>query len=35
VGIHILRLRRKFEADADRPARIPTLHGHGYKFAPV
>ena len=35
VDTHILRLRRKFEADADRPAWILTLHGHGYKFAAV
>src|SRR5262247_2006336 len=35
VDTHILRLRRKFEADADRPVWILTLHGHGYKFATV
>ena len=35
VDTHILRLRRKFEADADRPVWILTLHGHGYKFAAV
>ncbi len=33
VDTHVLRLRRKFEADADRPVWILTLHGHGYKFA--
>jgi DNA-binding response OmpR family regulator len=35
VDMHILRLRKKFEADADRPIWILTLHGHGYKFATV
>ena len=35
VDTHILRLRKKFEADADRPVWILTLHGHGYKFATV
>jgi DNA-binding response OmpR family regulator len=35
VDTHILGLRRKFEADADRPAWILTLPGHGYKFAAV
>ena len=35
VDTHVLRLRRKFEADADRPVWILTLHGHGYKFAAV
>jgi DNA-binding response OmpR family regulator len=33
VDMHVLRLRRKFEPDADRPVWILTLHGHGYKFA--
>jgi two-component system alkaline phosphatase synthesis response regulator PhoP len=33
VDTHILRLRRKFEADPDRPAFILTAHGQGYKFA--
>ena len=32
VDTHVLRLRRKFEADADRPVWILTFHGHGYKF---
>ena len=32
VDTHILRLRRKFEADPDRPAFILTVHGHGYRF---
>jgi DNA-binding response OmpR family regulator len=35
VDTHILRLRRKFEADPERPVWILTLHGHGYKFAAV
>ncbi len=35
VDTHILRLRKKFEADADQPVWILTLHGHGYKFAAV
>jgi DNA-binding response OmpR family regulator len=34
VDTHILRLRRKFEADPDRPAFILTAHGQGYRFAP-
>ena len=33
VDTHILRLRRKFEADPDRPAFILTVHGQGYTFA--
>jgi DNA-binding response OmpR family regulator len=33
VDTHVLRLRRKFEPDVDRPLWILTLHGHGYKFA--
>ena len=35
VDTHILRLRRKFEADPDRPAFILTVHGQGYRFAPI
>jgi two-component system alkaline phosphatase synthesis response regulator PhoP len=35
VDTHVLRLRRKFEADPDRPAWILTVHGQGYKFAAV
>jgi two-component system alkaline phosphatase synthesis response regulator PhoP len=35
VDTHILRLRRKFEADPDRPAFILTVHGQGYKFREV
>jgi two-component system alkaline phosphatase synthesis response regulator PhoP len=33
VDTHVLRLRRKFESDPDRPAFILTVHGQGYKFA--
>jgi two-component system alkaline phosphatase synthesis response regulator PhoP len=33
VDTHILRLRRKFEVDPDRPAWILTVHGQGYRFA--
>jgi DNA-binding response OmpR family regulator len=33
VDTHVLRLRRKFEADPDRPAWILTVHGQGYRFA--
>ena len=32
VDTHILRLRRKFETDPDRPAFILTVHGQGYRF---
>jgi DNA-binding response OmpR family regulator len=32
VDTHVLRLRRKFETDPDRPQRILTVHGQGYKF---
>ncbi|MBI2156230.1 MAG: response regulator transcription factor [Candidatus Rokubacteria bacterium] len=32
VDTHILRLRRKFEADPNRPAVIETVHGQGYRF---
>jgi len=35
LDTHILPLRGKFEADADHPVWILTLHGHGYKFANV
>ena len=35
VDTHVLRLRRKFEADPDRPAFIITVHGQGYKFTEV
>ena len=33
VDTHILRLRRKFEVDPDRPLLILTVHGQGYKFS--
>ncbi len=33
VDTHVLRLRRKLEADPDRPLLIQTVHGQGYKFA--
>ena len=33
VDTHVLRLRRKFETDPERPAWILTVHGQGYKFA--
>jgi DNA-binding response OmpR family regulator len=32
VDTHILRLRRKFEPDPDRPVWIETVHGQGYKL---
>jgi DNA-binding response OmpR family regulator len=32
VDTHVLRLRRKFEADPDGPALIETAHGQGYRF---
>jgi DNA-binding response OmpR family regulator len=32
VDTHVLRLRRKFEADPDRPLFIQTVRGQGYKF---
>ncbi|MGH7392906.1 MAG: response regulator transcription factor [Candidatus Rokuibacteriota bacterium] len=33
VDTHVLRLRRKFETDPDRPTWILTVHGQGYRFA--
>jgi len=33
VDTHVLRLRRKCEADPDRPHWILTVHGQGYRFA--
>jgi two-component system alkaline phosphatase synthesis response regulator PhoP len=33
VDTHVLRLRRKFERDPERPAWILTVHGQGYRFA--
>jgi two-component system alkaline phosphatase synthesis response regulator PhoP len=35
VDTHVLRLRRKLEADPDRPQFIHTVHGHGYRFVRV
>jgi DNA-binding response OmpR family regulator len=32
VDTHVLRLRRKLEADPDHPRFIHTVHGQGYKF---
>jgi DNA-binding response OmpR family regulator len=32
VDTHVLRLRRKFEMDPDRPTWILTVHGQGYRF---
>src|SRR5213594_3579280 len=33
VDTHVLKLRRKFEADPDRPRWILTVHVQGYRFA--
>ncbi len=33
VDTHVLRLRRKFEEDPDRPMWILTVHGQGYRFS--
>ncbi len=33
VDTHVLRLRRRFEADPEHPRWILTVHGHGYKFS--
>jgi DNA-binding response OmpR family regulator len=33
VDTHVLRLRRKFEADPEHPHWIVTVHGQGYRFA--
>jgi two-component system alkaline phosphatase synthesis response regulator PhoP len=33
VDTHVLRLRRKLEADPDRPTWILTVHAQGYRFA--
>jgi DNA-binding response OmpR family regulator len=33
VDTHVLRLRRRFEGDPDRPRWIVTVHGQGYRFA--
>jgi len=34
VDNHIMRLRRKLEADGSRPVHFLTVHGVGYKFIP-
>jgi DNA-binding response OmpR family regulator len=34
VTEHIRRLRRKIEADPDRPMWITTVRGAGYRFEP-
>ena len=34
VDNHIMRLRRKLEADGSRPVHFQTVHGVGYKFVP-
>ena len=34
VDNHIMRLRRKLEADGSRPVHFRTVHGVGYKFVP-
>jgi DNA-binding response OmpR family regulator len=33
VDTHVLRLRRRFEGDPDRPRWIITVHGQGYRFS--
>jgi two-component system alkaline phosphatase synthesis response regulator PhoP len=33
VDTHVLRLRRRFEADPEHPRWILTVHGQGYRFA--
>jgi DNA-binding response OmpR family regulator len=33
VDTHVLRLRRRFEGDPDRPRWIVTVHGQGYRFS--
>jgi two-component system alkaline phosphatase synthesis response regulator PhoP len=35
VDTHVLRLRKKLEADPDHPAWIQTVHAQGYRFAPM
>lgn len=32
VDMHVLKLRRKLEADPERPVHLMTVHGVGYKF---
>ncbi len=33
VDMHVLKLRRKIEADPERPRHILTVHGVGYRFS--
>jgi two-component system alkaline phosphatase synthesis response regulator PhoP len=33
VDTHVLRLRRRFEGDPERPRWIITVHGQGYRFS--
>ena len=33
VDMHVLKLRRKLEADPERPRHILTVHGVGYRFS--
>jgi two-component system alkaline phosphatase synthesis response regulator PhoP len=35
VDTHVLRLRKKLEADPDHPAWIRTVHAQGYRFSTV
>jgi two-component system alkaline phosphatase synthesis response regulator PhoP len=35
VDTHVLRLRKKLEADPDHPAWIQTVHAQGYRFSAV
>jgi two-component system alkaline phosphatase synthesis response regulator PhoP len=35
VDTHVLRLRRKLEADPEHPAWIQTVHAQGYRLAPA
>ena len=35
VDTHILRLRQKFETDPEHPRYIVTVHGQGYRLAPM
>jgi DNA-binding response OmpR family regulator len=35
IDVHVMNLRRKIEADPRRPAQLLTVHGVGYKLAPV
>jgi DNA-binding response OmpR family regulator len=35
VTVHVRRLREKVEADPQRPSRIVTVWGVGYRYEPV